>query len=719
MKEILTYQDNIQSKVGNKAYTLYKLKKQGFNIPNFLVIDAITIENFIGFHLKEKDIDEQIHKAKSEVHLPKDFLYTLKKRINETLQSDKFAVRSSCSVEDGAKNSWAGQFTSFLNVSLNELEEKVIHCWFSMYSLSALEYGRGLNLSMENCKMNILIQDMVLPDFSGVIFTQNPIKQHSNEVVIEYTEGMGNKLVSGETNCNLFVYNVTNNIIVKHKQHNESMLEQELIELVQLALEVESFLDYPCDIEWAFKDNNFYVLQARPIIFPKENLRLMVSHQSDLLTQDLVLSGVYKYCDFKKYGLNFKFPHIKYYSNTGDIYYPDIQVKEFERKEISLNELNEIVINIKNTIDDFDSFLKTFKKSIDSDDRQKSLVTLAKEFFDNSYKVVGYIPYFICFEIVLDRMLRNEEFSLSDIPTAKTKTVKAYNTLSEIKQKYLPFLLYVKENTEQLPNGLVNDLSEFCSQFGYLGMLYFKGRPWGLSDAFKILLDDNLNIETNSTKVELELDTTYQKDLVNIAKEMLELRTVKWEIMCYACSLFREFIIKYFSGIIDYDNILKMRIEQVINLLDFRLSSKVLKQVKSDFSLEITEEGVIVQEKIISHNNKKQSLNVKRELKGETANQGMVEGYAKKVLSPLEIQDFNVGDILVTKMSTPNFLPLMKKASAFITEIGGITSHAAIISRELNKPCIIGVKNLLDIVQSGDWLVIDAFKGTIKILDEK
>ena len=79
--------------------------------------------------------------------------------------------------------------------------------------------------------------------------------------------------------------------------------------------------------------------------------------------------------------------------------------------------------------------------------------------------------------------------------------------------------------------------------------------------------------------------------------------------------------------------------------------------------------------------------------------------------------DFQDGDILVTGMTRPEFVPLMKKASAIITDEGGLTCHAAIISRELNIPCIIGTKIATQVLQDGDMVEVDADKGIIRILN--
>lgn len=74
------------------------------------------------------------------------------------------------------------------------------------------------------------------------------------------------------------------------------------------------------------------------------------------------------------------------------------------------------------------------------------------------------------------------------------------------------------------------------------------------------------------------------------------------------------------------------------------------------------------------------------------------------------------GDILVAPMTTPELMPAMKNAAAFITDEGGITCHAAIISRELDKPCIIGTKTATRIIKDGDLVEVDANLGIIRKL---
>lgn len=103
------------------------------------------------------------------------------------------------------------------------------------------------------------------------------------------------------------------------------------------------------------------------------------------------------------------------------------------------------------------------------------------------------------------------------------------------------------------------------------------------------------------------------------------------------------------------------------------------------------------------------------ELKGNIGCKGfVVSGIIKVIHSQTDFGNFNDGDILVTSMTRPEFVPLMKKASAVITDEGGVTCHAAIVSRELGVPCIIGTKIATQFFKDGDLVEVDANKGIVK-----
>lgn len=103
-------------------------------------------------------------------------------------------------------------------------------------------------------------------------------------------------------------------------------------------------------------------------------------------------------------------------------------------------------------------------------------------------------------------------------------------------------------------------------------------------------------------------------------------------------------------------------------------------------------------------------------LQGMTAFPGKATGTVRVVHDPKKAGGFQKGDILVAGMTRPEYLPLMKKASAFVTDAGGILSHAAIVARELKKPCVIGTKVATKVFKDGDRVEVDATNGIVKKL---
>ncbi|MBU1976042.1 MAG: hypothetical protein KKG59_06585 [Nanoarchaeota archaeon] len=108
------------------------------------------------------------------------------------------------------------------------------------------------------------------------------------------------------------------------------------------------------------------------------------------------------------------------------------------------------------------------------------------------------------------------------------------------------------------------------------------------------------------------------------------------------------------------------------------------------------------------------------ELKGQVAYNGLIRGKARIVLDPyVKNITFEKGEILVTINSNPFLMPVIKKCAAIVTDEGGITCHAAIISRELKKPCVIGTKIATQVLQDGDLIEVDANKGIVRKINAK
>lgn len=106
-----------------------------------------------------------------------------------------------------------------------------------------------------------------------------------------------------------------------------------------------------------------------------------------------------------------------------------------------------------------------------------------------------------------------------------------------------------------------------------------------------------------------------------------------------------------------------------------------------------------------------------KQFAGMIASSGIAKGPAKIIFDRRDFSKIKSGDILVTSMTTPDMIAIMKKAAAFVTDEGGITCHAAIVAREMQKPCIIGTKIATRVLRDGDYVEANANNGIIKIVN--
>ena len=262
--------------VGNKAGLLMELKRQGFHVPDGIVLSVVAFDAV----LKENNLEEKINPALQG--LTRDNIKQTSKKIavyfdNAVIPGQmlteieasldpnaSYAVRSSGLQEDLPDRSFAGQYSTFLNVSgMDGIKRAMIDCYQSMYSETVLTYLLGQQANMDHLKMAVIIQEMVDADVSGIAFTINPITGNDKEIVVEAAEGLGEKIVGGRVVPLRYVYNWYNDT---YEHHDNRLLSKELLsEMMTAFLDIQVHFGYPCDIEFAVKNNVLSILQARPI----------------------------------------------------------------------------------------------------------------------------------------------------------------------------------------------------------------------------------------------------------------------------------------------------------------------------------------------------------------------------------------------------------------------------------------------------------------------
>ncbi|MCL2439129.1 MAG: PEP-utilizing enzyme [Alphaproteobacteria bacterium] len=248
---------NSNGKVGGKGAALFRLTDMGLPVPEFFVVSTDAMAAFI----KENDIragdSKAIMRGKLSPELEKEITAAA-----AALGGGKFSVRSSATMEDGAEKSFAGQFSSFLNVDKKGLPAAIKKVWASLFSGGAAAYaGRGF----DSHSMAVIVQKMVKPYAAGVAFSINPMAADKNYMLIESCAGTGDKLVSGKiTPSKYFVRRSSKKTDAVYGRRHIS--ESSLKKLASFVLEIEQEFGTPTDVEWcASASGKIHILQARPI----------------------------------------------------------------------------------------------------------------------------------------------------------------------------------------------------------------------------------------------------------------------------------------------------------------------------------------------------------------------------------------------------------------------------------------------------------------------
>jgi len=256
--------------VGGKGASLGEMAKVGIPVPPGFVITTRIYKNFSQEELPA-DVEHEIYQA------------------FDHLKAERVAVRSSAVVEDSSSASWAGQLESYLNVKREDLIKSIRDCWNSIHSERALSYAAQNSISEEDLVIAVVVQKMIEPEASGVMFTVNPVTKNNGEIMIEAGFGLGEYLVQGIiTPDNFILDKSTLEIKNKNIQTQEKMLlyqngknqeislseeegekqsisGEQVKELAKLGVKIENHYGRPQDIEWAIEQGEIYILQSRPI----------------------------------------------------------------------------------------------------------------------------------------------------------------------------------------------------------------------------------------------------------------------------------------------------------------------------------------------------------------------------------------------------------------------------------------------------------------------
>ena len=231
-------QQTTEKIAGAKGFHLGVMKAAGFPVPEGFIITSNAFSNFF---LEQKKPDH-------------NFLKELEQHL-DSIGADGYMVRSSAIGEDGAKTSFAGQLDSFItSPDTDVVLEHIIKCWQSYEKENVSVYGTLKEKQLAG--MAVVVQKLIVPDYAGVIFTRSHL--HEGQMLAEYVVGHGEALVSGSVNPESVHYHI-------QQEEMDAEVDFNLLEGFKIARQLELHYGHPLDVEWAVKNNTFYVVQSRPV----------------------------------------------------------------------------------------------------------------------------------------------------------------------------------------------------------------------------------------------------------------------------------------------------------------------------------------------------------------------------------------------------------------------------------------------------------------------
>lgn len=416
--------------------------------------------------------------------------------------------------------------------------------------------------------------------------------------------------------------------------------------------------------------------------------------------------------------------------------------------------LKEMMEDAYRFIDKFNKICEDIQKKDVSKLSNQELKELVSSYFKNVLKILAYVQTTIQAEIevterikeTLNKKVKDEkEFqkyfllftSPSKIGFFEQENERLLELLKELKKDLVLIDAIKKEEVTEKVKTLFKDHLE---EFAWIGNMNYNGRYWDETDLIerlKPMIDDDIDIKIK------EINDLREKRKNRIKESIKKLNLGKDEIILIES--IRELV--YFRSyrldvVFRSEYIIKNLFEEIANRLN--LSIQDLNYL---FYWEITDflEGKEINKEFIEKRKKNYALNYRngklevlygkdidklaeefkeeaekvKEIKGSAASQGKVKGTVKVIHHISDLSKVKEGDILVATMTKPDYIIAMEKAVAFVTDEGGITCHAAIISREMNKPCIIGTKFATKVLKDGDLVEVDAETGVVKILKRK
>ena len=239
-------------------------------------------------------LSAEIRRTLEEVAIPRDLAAAITRALARLGEQAAYAVRSSATAEDLPTASFAGQQDTYLNiVGSAAILQHISRCWASLFTERAVTYRLRNGLDSRKVSMAVVVQRMLFPQVSGILFTADPVTGNRKVASVEASFGLGEALVSGLVNPDVYKARddqvVARTIAAKQlaihatpaggtqtqaiepeRRELPALTDAQVVRLVQLGRRIEAHFGSPQDIEWCLADDDFQIVQSRPIttLFP-------------------------------------------------------------------------------------------------------------------------------------------------------------------------------------------------------------------------------------------------------------------------------------------------------------------------------------------------------------------------------------------------------------------------------------------------------------------
>jgi pyruvate,water dikinase len=243
-----------------------------------------------------RTLSAKLRQTIEEIAIPEDLAAVIAEALARLGERAAYAVRSSATSEDLPMASFAGQHDTYLNVGPAAVLKHVTRCWASLFTVRAITYRLRNGIDHRKVYMAVVVQRMVFPQSAGVMFTADPVTSNRKITSVEATFGLGDALVSGQVNADVFKVRdgdvVFTSVATKRvalqaspaggteqraidleRQRQAVLTTAQILRLAQLGQLIEAHFGDPQDIEWCLVDEEFQIVQSRPIttLFPVPN----------------------------------------------------------------------------------------------------------------------------------------------------------------------------------------------------------------------------------------------------------------------------------------------------------------------------------------------------------------------------------------------------------------------------------------------------------------